>query len=417
MQFHLVNYRLGCFIKMKKMKHTFRFDFDTDKDGSPDFMDCRPFNPKLQHIRPNKLMRDEIGSLPIYVSDKQGYSYPLLSKEAKQYAPRARQEVLSTIKKKPYVLDNIRDASKKKGYQFNYKPLSTHNQVLLNIREQLISEQPKLERTICGDKRISPLIPFVKRYNEALLDSYSYSKPIKQAKSRQLNSGDVRVGDKVKIIDEGKVYAAYEDFFAKHGIESQLQYFISVTYPDIRDIYTVTFIATDEVPSREKREICVIKSGRRVFLIDKSGIAKVKDKTMSAGTAYLHFGKWKYKISGKGNDRERIRARSVKINDKLMIEEGIVIATIDDNTGDWSSFSSGYHYISVKENKKDILWVQCNKSSDKAVVFSMESDGHLSAPNWILRKDAHKVFNEMLLKSFNIQIWTKTEWETPYEEI
>lgn len=155
------------------MKSLFRIYTDTDKDGVLDFKDCRPFNPLLQHVKPNKLMSEDIKKLPIYVEDKSGYSYPLFSKDAEKYAPRARVELLSSIKKNPWLIKDIRKASKKKGYKYVHKPLPYQERTAMNIREKLFTDQPKMFDSY---KSLSSLSPFVKAYEKRMLDSYSFSK-------------------------------------------------------------------------------------------------------------------------------------------------------------------------------------------------------------------------------------------------
>ena len=86
------------------------FKFDSDRDGVSDWKDCRPFNPKLQHVKPNISMWNDIKKLPIYVSDVPGEEWHILSKETKKKAPRARAEFLSTIKKHPHLVTDIKKA-------------------------------------------------------------------------------------------------------------------------------------------------------------------------------------------------------------------------------------------------------------------------------------------------------------------
>lgn len=95
----------------------FRLHLDTDRDSVPDWKDCRPFNYHLQHIKPNALMREEIKKLPLYVSDDYSKKkYHVLSKEAEQYAPRARTELLSSIKKYPTIVGDIKKAHERHEY-------------------------------------------------------------------------------------------------------------------------------------------------------------------------------------------------------------------------------------------------------------------------------------------------------------
>ena len=96
---------------------------DTDQDGVPNYRDCDPWNPRYHGIRPNLAMRKRIEKLPIYVTDESFRTetskrfempskdwkgiYPMMSKKAKKYAPHARKQLLSTIKKYPSVVGEV----------------------------------------------------------------------------------------------------------------------------------------------------------------------------------------------------------------------------------------------------------------------------------------------------------------------
>jgi hypothetical protein len=164
-------------MKKSLFQPTFRYHLDTDRDGVEDFRDCRPFNYFLQHVKPNKLMEKEIKKLHIKVAENEGYSYPLFSKEAERYAPRASREILSAIKKSPSLISEIR----KTGRQFKYQPLEMNKQLTINVREQLINKSPKK-----FNQNVTALKPFAERYKQILsnesLDTYSQfiSRPKKE---------------------------------------------------------------------------------------------------------------------------------------------------------------------------------------------------------------------------------------------
>ena len=85
---------------------------DTDLDGVPNYRDCQPFNPKRQHI--SKTMKKRLIEFPIWITDKPlifgeepDVSYPIESKKARRYAPKARKMVRGMIKKYPSVVGEI----------------------------------------------------------------------------------------------------------------------------------------------------------------------------------------------------------------------------------------------------------------------------------------------------------------------
>lgn len=129
------------------------FPFDTDRDGVQDRYDCRPFDRRRQHI--SKTMEERIKKLPIVASPtsiqgeqqemlknveemgnyykqqgielseeelyeqvaKQMYARPhphIMSKEAKEIAPEARQLFLSSVKKYPGIIGQIEKIKPKK---------------------------------------------------------------------------------------------------------------------------------------------------------------------------------------------------------------------------------------------------------------------------------------------------------------
>jgi len=157
-----------------------RLGFDTDRDGVLDFRDCRPFDSKRQDIKPNKKMAEELKKLPIYVSDRPGEKYHVMSKEAQKNAFRARTEFLSTLKKHPYVLSDIKKYIKKTDADYVYQINQPRDKLALGIRKTLIQDD-KTRRAILGSETESfdALQPFVNRYESKLEDIGSYSFPEK----------------------------------------------------------------------------------------------------------------------------------------------------------------------------------------------------------------------------------------------
>ena len=111
------------------------FRLDTDKDGVLDFKDCRPFNPRKQHI--SRLTRRRMEEQPIYVTDEplqefyfedgkpiskineEFYRYG--TEEARRNAPRSSKAIEKTIKKYPSVLGDIEE-SQPKEFVYSYDP-------------------------------------------------------------------------------------------------------------------------------------------------------------------------------------------------------------------------------------------------------------------------------------------------------
>ena len=150
----------------------FRMQNDTDKDGVPDFIDCKPLNPFKHRITPNKLMWQEIEQLPIYVSEKEGEQYHVLSKEAKYKAPRARQEMLSAIKHKPSIITSIKHAYKYEEPSVTEKDWSYTHQLLPTPRTK-IAQDIHYELFYTEEHPADPLVrkqkafkPFIKRAEE-----------------------------------------------------------------------------------------------------------------------------------------------------------------------------------------------------------------------------------------------------------
>lgn len=164
------------YVGLKPMR--IHFGFDTDRDRVNDFCDCRPFDTKRQDIKPNKKMAEELKKLPIYVADRPGEKYHVMSKDAQKKAFRARTEFLSTLKKHPYVLSDIKKYIKETKSDYVYEINRPRNRIALGIRKSLIQDDDTRKAILGSEKgSFDALQPFVNRYESKLEDIGSYSFP------------------------------------------------------------------------------------------------------------------------------------------------------------------------------------------------------------------------------------------------
>lgn len=90
---------------------------DFDRDGTPNWKDCKPLNPFLQHVRPSQTMKARLESLPIYFTTSRATEegiergrfkvYHISNKTMPKVAEKARQRFYSMIKKRPDVVGEI----------------------------------------------------------------------------------------------------------------------------------------------------------------------------------------------------------------------------------------------------------------------------------------------------------------------
>lgn len=91
---------------------------DIDNDGVPNREDCYPFNPHLQHIKPNIEMMKELENLPttfmitdLSPTEEWGKRLYLLgTKEAKRYCPEAVRDIWGILKSNPHIITTIKKA-------------------------------------------------------------------------------------------------------------------------------------------------------------------------------------------------------------------------------------------------------------------------------------------------------------------
>ena len=205
-------------MKFKPMKIKtidIKLKLDTDNDKVMDFKDCRPFNPKKQHIRPSRTMRKRLNKLPIYVTDEEmtelstrvipddplreipweePKTYHILSKEAKRKAPKARTEMLSSIKKYPSIVGEIEKSKPLRVYHSS-KPKGTaggrycvdDKVILLPTPEDLPFYKTKIKEIEYDDKHweagTSPEIR--KEVTKTRLDLWPYESETKITKRRK----------------------------------------------------------------------------------------------------------------------------------------------------------------------------------------------------------------------------------------
>lgn len=90
---------------------------DSDRDGVPDYRDCRPFDPTKHSIKPSRAMKKRLEWLPIFVAHQRIYKddrpqeaeqpYHIMQKEAKEKYPETTRAALSAIKKNPSLVGQM----------------------------------------------------------------------------------------------------------------------------------------------------------------------------------------------------------------------------------------------------------------------------------------------------------------------
>ena len=97
-------------------KTKFPSSFDVDGDGVPNWFDCRPYDARFQHVRPNKTMEARLRKLPIYFTTSRGTFYEIIhshtfytlqDKQVPRDVEILRQRFYSMIKKRPDVVGEI----------------------------------------------------------------------------------------------------------------------------------------------------------------------------------------------------------------------------------------------------------------------------------------------------------------------
>ena len=98
------------------------FNLDLDRDKVLDHKDCRPFNPRKQHV--GNPMKERLKNIPLYITDK-SYSHRMsynkekgvvhiMDPKAKKIAPNAYEEVWHIINKYPSVVSDIEKSDPRK---------------------------------------------------------------------------------------------------------------------------------------------------------------------------------------------------------------------------------------------------------------------------------------------------------------
>ena len=161
-------------IRFKPMK--IHFNLDSDRDFVPDFKDCRPFNPFMQHI--SDTTKQRILAQPIYVSDDPEHVYHVLDPKAKKYAPRARQEMLSAIKKFPTILGQLEASDLPKTYKYIHRYKKRPLRIATQIEQDIFREKEVMNVGVQPYQAIHQLTPFAKRMEERQTEAeLKYLKP------------------------------------------------------------------------------------------------------------------------------------------------------------------------------------------------------------------------------------------------
>ena len=94
-----------------------RFELDTDKDGVKDYKDCRPFNPRKQHISNTQKKRVDDTDTLVTVEHGSNKGKLVHISDAKKLAPQGRGQMYSLFSKYPNLLGTVERMQGKGKYR------------------------------------------------------------------------------------------------------------------------------------------------------------------------------------------------------------------------------------------------------------------------------------------------------------
>lgn len=126
----------------------------------------------------------------------------------------------------------------------------------------------------------------------------------------------------------------------------------------------------------------------------------------------VKFSEWRVKTLTRKVDniieREKIKYRTIKLENRERIEEGTIIeyqGRYLDQTRyiPVQQHLIGYYYVSVIDSKNnDIFWIQADNQGDKEYMLARDTDP--STWKWMSRKKAIQGFKKLVKEKYGIEI-------------